>query len=81
MIRRQFIIEAIVICQLGGLLGILLGVSAGNLLALQFDTGFIIPWGWVLGGIMLCIAVGMISGIYPAIKASNLDPIEALRAE
>lgn len=81
VIRRQFIIEAIVICQLGGLLGILLGVSAGNLLALQFDTGFIIPWGWVLGGIMLCIAVGMISGIYPAIKASNLDPIEALRAE
>ena len=81
VIRRQFLIEAIVICQLGGLLGILLGVSTGNLLALQFDVGFIVPWGWVMGGIILCVVVGMISGIYPAIKASNLDPIEALRSE
>ena len=81
LIRRQFLIEAIVICQLGGLLGILLGVSAGNLLALQFDVGFIVPWGWVVGGVILCIAVGIGSGIYPAIKASNLDPIEALRSE
>ncbi len=80
-IRRQFLIEAIVICQLGGLLGILLGVSAGNLLALQFDVAFIIPWVWVISGIILCIAVGILSGIYPAIKASNLDPIEALRTE
>jgi putative ABC transport system permease protein len=81
VIRRQFLIEAIVICQLGGLLGILLGVSAGNLLALQFDVGFIVPWAWVIGGIILCVGVGMMSGIYPAIKASNLDPIEALRSE
>ncbi len=80
-IRRQFLIEAIVICQLGGLLGIVLGVSAGNLLALQFGVGFIVPWAWVLGGIIICVGVGMVSGIYPAIKASNLDPIEALRSE
>lgn len=81
VIRRQFIIEAIVICQLGGLLGILLGVSAGNILAIQFDVGFIVPWAWVMGGILLCVAVGMISGIYPAVKAANLNPIEALRSE
>ncbi len=80
-IRRQFLIEAIVICQLGGLLGIVLGVSAGNLLALQFGVGFIIPWGWVTGGILLCVGVGITAGIYPAIKASRLDPIEALRTE
>ncbi len=81
VIRRQFLIEAIVICQLGGLLGILLGVSAGNILAIVFNVGFLVPWGWVAGGILLCVAVGMMSGIYPAIKASNLDPIEALRTE
>lgn len=80
-IRRQFLIEAIVICQLGGLLGIVLGVSAGNLLALQFGVGFVVPWAWVMGGIIICVGVGMVSGIYPAIKASNLDPIEALRSE
>jgi len=80
-ILRQFLIEAIVICQLGGLLGIILGVSAGNLLALNFDVGFILPWIWVISGILLCVFVGMISGIYPAYKASNLDPIEALRTE
>jgi putative ABC transport system permease protein len=81
VIRRQFLIEAIVICQLGGLLGIILGVSAGNILAIVFNVGFLVPWGWVAGGIMLCVGVGMASGIYPAIKASNLDPIEALRTE
>ena len=81
IIRRQFLAEAVVICQLGGLLGIVLGVLTGNILAFKFGIGFIIPWGWVTGGILLCFAVGMMSGIYPAIKASNLDPIEALRTE
>lgn len=81
MIRGQFLVEAIVICQLGGLLGILLGIIAGNVFGMMLETGFIMPWLWVLLGVSICFVVGVISGIYPAIKASNLDPIEALRFE
>jgi putative ABC transport system permease protein len=80
-IRSQFLVEAVVICQLGGLLGILLGILIGNLIALQLGVGFIIPWVWIFSGIVLCIVVGLISGIYPAVKASKLDPIDALRFE
>ncbi len=80
-IRRQFIIEAIVICQLGGLTGILLGVAIGNMISMAVGGSFIIPWDWIGMGVGLCFAVGLLSGIYPAIKASNLDPIEALRYE
>jgi len=80
-IKTQFLIESIVICQLGGLLGITLGIIIGNLISLALGIGFIIPWMWIISGIILCIAVGLISGIYPAIKASRLDPIEALRVE
>ena len=73
--------ESIVICQLGGLTGILLGVLVGNTISIMLGVGFIVPWLWVGTGILLCFFVGMISGIYPAIKASRLDPIEALRVE
>lgn len=81
LIRNQFLIEAIVISQLGGALGILLGISLGNIMAINFGIGFIIPWLWILTGVIICLIVGIISGIYPAIRASNLDPIEALRYE
>lgn len=80
-IRLQFLLEAIVICQMGGLLGIILGIIAGNAVSLSIGGTFIIPWMWMLVGIGFCLVVGLISGIYPAFKASKLDPIEALRYE
>lgn len=80
-IRRQFLIEALVICQLGGLLGIVLGILMGNIVSVFLSSPFIIPWFWIFVGVTLCFLVGIIAGIYPAVKASNLDPIEALRYE
>ncbi|MBI2967872.1 MAG: ABC transporter permease [Bacteroidetes bacterium] len=80
-ILRQFLLETIVICQIGGIIGILLGIAAGNLMALLLGSNFIIPWLWISGGIVLCFAVGIIAGIYPALQASQLPPVEALRYE
>jgi putative ABC transport system permease protein len=81
-IRQQFVIEAIVVCIIGGVTGIILGILIGNLLskAMGIDV-FVIPWTWILVGMCVCIFVGLISGFYPAYKASKLDPIESLRFE
>ena len=81
IIRNQFIIEAIIICQIGGALGIVLGIIIGNLVGTIVGGGFIVPWDWMGIGVALCIVVGLISGIYPAFKAAKLDPIESLRYE
>jgi putative ABC transport system permease protein len=80
-IRSQFLVESLVICQMGGFFGTLFGIIIGNLIAYALDASFIIPWFWILMSVMLCFIVGTIAGIYPAIKASRLDPIEALRFE
>lgn len=80
-IMFQFLTEAIIICQLGGMVGIILGILVGNIITLFMGGSFLIPWVWITLGVMTCLIVGIASGMYPAIKASKLDPVEALRYE
>ncbi len=81
-IRQQFLIEAIVVCVLGGIAGVLLGILIGNVISRAMGiTILVIPWLWMMIGMVVCVTVGLISGYYPAYKASKLDPIESLRFE
>jgi len=80
-IKQQFLFEAILICQMGGLLGVILGILIGNIVSMMTDSPFIVPWGWMFGGLGLAFVVGLASGYFPAVKAARLDPIEALRYE
>jgi putative ABC transport system permease protein len=80
-IMQQFLLESIILTMLGGLVGIILGVSAGNLLALVMNIKVVIPWAWAFIGLIVTSLIGAIFGTYPAYKASALDPIEALRYE
>lgn len=80
-IRRQFLIESIVIGQIGGIIGIILGILVGNIVSMVIGTDFTIPWMWILFGTTICFLVSVLSGYYPASKAAKLDPIEALRYE
>jgi putative ABC transport system permease protein len=81
VIRNQFLIESVVICVLGGLLGILFGIIIGNLISFALDTGFFVPWFWICTGAVICVIVGLVSGYLPARRAAELDPIESLRFE
>ncbi len=80
-ILRQFLIEAVVIAQCGGLIGIVFGVGGGNLAAKAMEADAVFPVMWTLIGFGFCSAIGIIFGFYPAWKAARLDPIEALRFE
>lgn len=81
MIKYQFLFESILIGQLGGIFGIILGMFIGNLVSSMLKSNFIIPWIWITMGILVCLMVGIVSGYAPAVKAANIDPIEALRYE
>jgi putative ABC transport system permease protein len=81
-IRQQFLIEAIVICMIGGVFGMILGIGIGNIIANFIGPGgFLVPWLWMVVSFIICIVVGLLAGYIPAFKASKLDPIESLRYE
>ncbi len=80
-IKNQFLFESILIGQFGGFFGIVLGIMIGNVVSSLLKSSFVIPWIWVTMGIVVCFIVGVVSGYAPAVKAANIDPIEALRYE
>jgi len=80
-IRAQFLWESILISLMGAVVGIIAGILFGNIVALLLKTGFVVPWAWVIAGVVVCSLVGLVAGLYPAYKASKLDPIVALRYE
>jgi len=77
----QFLTEAVTLCLMGGILGIILGIVVGNIAGSLLKASAVIPIDWVIIGVLLCVIIGVTFGTYPAYKASNLDPIEALRYE
>jgi putative ABC transport system permease protein len=81
-VLSQFLTEAVILCMIGGILGVLLGIIAGNVvIGMWLGTSVVVPWDWAVIGLAVCSIVGLVFGVYPAWKASTLDPIEALRYE
>jgi putative ABC transport system permease protein len=81
VIRIQFLTESTTICVIGGIIGIIMGVLVGNLVVLALHSSFVMPWLWIFLGLTFTFVIGLAAGIYPAILASNLNPVEALRYE
>ena len=81
IIRNQFLTEAIVITQSGGLVGVILGIIIGLAVAQAVGSPFFVPWAWIILALILCFITGISAGYYPAVKAAQLDPVEALRHE
>jgi putative ABC transport system permease protein len=79
-ILQQFLVEALLLSLGGGLVGIVAGAGAGNLVALRFNLPVILPWVWIVVSLFVCSVIGISFGIFPAWKASNLDPVLALRS-
>ncbi len=80
-VLTQFILEAVVLCELGGVIGVVLGVAAGNLAAHFLKVPPVLPLDWVVIGLVICSLIGIVFGTYPAVKAANLNPIDSLRYE
>ncbi len=77
----QFLFEAIILCEIGGVTGIIIGIGAGNILGSVLHTPISIPYDWVVIGLLVCSGIGILFGTYPAYKAAKLNPIDALRYE
>jgi putative ABC transport system permease protein len=80
-IRMQFLYESILISLLGAVFGSFLGILIGNVFSLVLNTGFVFPWIWLFFGMVICTGVGILAGLYPSLKASRMNPIQALRYE
>lgn len=80
-IRMQFLYESIIISLLGAVFGSILGILVGNSFSLILNTGFVFPWIWLIWGMLICTIVGIVAGLYPSLKASRMNPIQALRYE
>ncbi len=81
VVVNQFLAESILVSIKGGIWGIVFGIAIGNIISIIFKSAFVVPWMWLIAAIVMCIVVGVLAGIYPALKAGKLNPIQALRFE